>query len=429
MSTDVVTLPTGTTGRDEVCVWLEQTLDRLGALVATDAAGGAALIDRMALTEKLKAALDAVQAAAIVQFARSQVTAQRRLNVPPDRLGRGIAEQVALACKVGATEGSRRLHHARDLVLDMPKTLDMLAHGEISGWTARLITTETSHLDRATRRDVDTQLGVSKLPSRSPRAAAAAARRLAYRADPQAAADRCRKAREDRHVSLRPAPDTMAMLTGLLPVEQGVACWAALGAEANRLKASGDRRNRGQIMADTLVERLTGQTTAAAVPLEVQFVVPVEALVDPDHPAPADISGNGPIPAPLARQLLGTMDREHSGWRRLFTRPTWAEDRVVTGIDRRSRRFTGAVADLIVARDAHCRDPYCSAPIRHLDHIQRHSDGGATTPTNGRGVCESGNYAREMPGWSVQLIDPDRHTVLTTTPTGHAYFSAPPEPP
>ena len=48
---------------------------------------------------------------------------------------------------------------------------------------------------------------------------------------------------------------------------------------------------------------------------------------------------------------------------------------------------------------------------------------------NGRGVCERGNYTREMPGWSVELIDPDTHATRTTTPTGHRYLSTPPEPP
>jgi hypothetical protein len=28
-----------------------------------------------------------------------------------------------------------------------------------------------------------------------------------------------------------------------------------------------------------------------------------------------------------------------------------------------------------------CRDPYCDAPIRHLDHVHRRVDGGLTTPT------------------------------------------------
>ena len=52
----------------------------------------------------------------------------------------------------------------------------------------------------------------------------------------------------------------MAWLSAYLPVEQGVACWAALRQHTDTLKASGDERSRDQIMADTLVERLTGQS-------------------------------------------------------------------------------------------------------------------------------------------------------------------------
>ena len=73
---------------------------------------------------------------------------------------------------------------------------------------------------------------------------------------------RGRTARTDRRVSIRPAPDTMSLLSGFLPVEQGVACWAALRAHTDTVKNTGDTRTRDQIMADTLVERVTGQTRA-----------------------------------------------------------------------------------------------------------------------------------------------------------------------
>ena len=36
----------------------------------------------------------------------------------------------------------------------------------------------------------------------------------------------------------------------------------------------------------------------------------------------------------------------------------------------------GWLAKLIKLRDQTCRNPYCEAPIRHIDHITRHSDGG-----------------------------------------------------
>ena len=291
-----------------------------------------------------------------------------------------------------------------------------------------MITEQFSHLDRATRTRVDADLAARQPESMGPREAAAAAKRLAYEADPVAAMERARKARKDRRVTLRPAPDTMSILSGLLPVEQGVACLAALEAAAKQGKADGDERSKGQIMADTLVARLTGQATAEEVGVEVGIVFPLGALIDPDDPTPAEIPGHGPIPAGLARELI-----ENAGarawWRRLFVRPTRNGGQLIVDLDQRRRRFTGWLAELIRWRDWTCRDPYCGAPIRHVDHIDRHVDGGSTTPVNGRGVCERGNYVREMPGWTVRLLDPDTHTVITTTPTGHQYVSNPPEPP
>ena len=79
---------------------------------------------------------------------------------------------------------------------------------------------------------------------------------------------------------VRPAPDTMAVLTGYLPVEQGIACYAALQQHADGMVATGDSRTRDQIMADTLVERLTGQTTAADLNIELQIMMPLDALIN-----------------------------------------------------------------------------------------------------------------------------------------------------
>ena len=83
--------------------------------------------------------------------------------------------------------------------------------------------------------------------------------------------------------------------------------------------------------------------------------------------------------------------------------------------------FDGFCKKLIIARDRRCRDPFCDAPIRHIDHIQRYADGGLTIYPNGRGECERGNHAREMPGWHVETItsglDGQPHTIKITTPT------------
>ena len=378
--------------------------------------------------ERLQATLEAVKAVEMVAFARSQTAEQIAIGVHPRTVGRGIADQIALACRVSPAEGSRRLHVARDLVLDMPHTLELLSRGDLGGWTVRLIAEQVSHLDRGTRTRVDADLAARHPELMGAREAAAAAKRLAYRADPEAAMARARHARSDRRVTLRPAPDTMSLLSGLLPVEQGVACLAALRAAATAGKADGDTRSRDQIMADTLVARLTGQATAQDVGFEVGIQLPLESLIDPDDPAPAEIPGWGALPAGLARELIVNA-AARSWWRRLFTRPTKTGGQQVVDLDHRRRRFTGWLAELIRWRDWTCRDPFCDAPIRHLDHLHRHHDGGPTTAVNGRGVCERGNYVRESPGWTVRLVDPDTHTVVTTTPTGHHYRSNPPEPP
>ena len=408
---------------------LAQMLAELGGLTyAGGSAEDAARVDRIAILEQIKHAAAAAQAGEIVRFARSQVAAQRTAGVNYRRLGQGIAEQVGLACRVSGWHGARRLTLARDLVQELPHTLAAMAAGQLSEHAAQLIGTETSHLDPDTRRQVDQQLAAAGVESMSAKQTAAQARRLAYAADPAASLARAVKARKDRRVGCRPAPDTMAWLSALLPVEQAVACLAALRQAGDTAKAHGDPRTRGQVEADLLVERLTGQTDADQVPLEVQLMVPLDSLLNPDSPTePAIIPGHGPLPAGLIEDLIGKAGPT-ARWRRLFTRG----DAVIGG-DPAARRFTGWLAQLIRLRDQHtCRTPFCTAPIRHIDHILRWRDGGPTTYPHGRGLCERDNHVRELPGWKVTIINAGidgPHQVATTTPTGHTYYSRAPNPP
>jgi hypothetical protein len=205
-------------------------------------------------------------------------------------------------------------------------------------------------------------------------------------------------------------------------------------------------------MADTLVERLTGQTPAIGGPVEIGLIMNGDTLLGatPDSPAApgqttgsaAELNGYGPVPAPIARDIIaraagaagtGTDAADNHPQvaaevfiRRLFTDPVTG---TITRVDARRRRFTGPLAVYLRYRDQLCRTPYCEAPIRQLDHIQPHSTGGPTTEYNGRGLCERCNYTNQMPGWTASLIDPDRHIVETTTPTGHTYRSHPPPAP
>ncbi|WP_143055197.1 HNH endonuclease, partial [Nocardioides luteus] len=67
----------------------------------------------------------------------------------------------------------------------------------------------------------------------------------------------------------------------------------------------------------------------------------------------------------------------------------------------------------------------CDAPIRNIDHIQRHADGGQTSAANLQGLCERCNQAKEAIGW--QARPGPGGSITTITPTGHAYVSPPPD--
>ena len=220
----------------------------------------------------------------------------------------------------------------------------------------------------------------------------------------------------------------MSQLNALLPVEQGVACYAALKQHTDTVKAGGDDRSRDQIMADTLVQRLTGQAAADQINTEINLVMPLDALLAPGDPTPAEIPGYGPVPGWLARQLATPGHGRH-WWRRLFTAPAPDGGAMIVGGDPTRRRFDGWLGKLITLRDQTCREPYCTAPIRHLDHVTPYRDGGLTTYSNGRGVCERHNYTREMPGWQLELLSNRPHLTITVTPTGHSYLSRAPNPP
>lgn len=365
----------------------------------------------------------------------------------------------------------------------MPHTLAALSAGQISEWRATLLVRETATLSVEDRRVVDARLS-GELAGLGDAQTARRARALAYELDPASALRRVRGAVADRRVTIRPAPDTMALVTGRLPVAQGVAVHASLLAAAAAGKASGDQRTKDQIMADTFVERLTGQARADAVPVEIQLVMTDQSLLNGDD-GPAAVPGFGPVPAAYVRDLLtgrdgavddnGGMDAADSDelfhpdsgvvgpgsgavvpeddavgtggarprfddlkslarvWlRRLYTSP---DDGTLVTMDSHRREFDGTLRRYRIARDQTCRTPWCDAPIRHADHITSVADGGLTVADNGQGLCEHCNYTKELPGWQVRRrtamvtspdSPPEGHQIEIRTPTGHIYHSTAP---
>lgn len=348
----------------------------------------------------------------------------------------GVAGQVALARRESPSRGSRHLAMALALVRHLPQTLAALEVGALSEWRAEIVVRETTVLTDDQRTAVDAELfdslGTAGVGQLGDRELERRVRAIAYRLDAQSVMARRRDAETERRVTIRPAPDTMCYVSAYLPVAQGVAVHATLAKTAATARAQGDERSAGQLMADTFVERVTGQASAKAVPVEVQVVITDRALFTApfgtNEETPAHVPGYGSVPAAWVRDLLG--DSEARTWlRRLFTSP---EDGTLVAMESTRRVFDGALRRFLVARDGTCRTPWCDAPVRHIDHVVDHASGGPTTAANGQGLCVRCNHNKQHPGWRArpEPAPPPgawpTHTVVTVTPTGHRYTSSAP---
>ena len=395
----------------------------------TDSWDESALVEGIATLEKFKAAAAARQARLAVALDAARRAAEAAAGLPAARRGRGVAAEVALARRDSPARGGRHLGFARALVNEMPHTLAALEAGALSEWRATIAVRESACLDVEDRRRLDAELcsDVTRLDGMGDAAIVAAAKAIAYRLDPHAVVDRAARAQEDRTVTIRPAPDTMTYLTALLPVAQGVSIYAALKREAD---VCCDGRSRGQVMADTLVERVTGRPADQPVPVSVNVVISDQALVGVED-ATAVIAGYGSVPSALARNLIADAvadQRSHATLRRLYATPATG---ALVALESRARVFPKGLADFIGVRDQRCRTPYCDAPIRHRDHAKPHRKGGTTSAVNGLGLCERCNYVKESDGWIVTSTTTENgtHTAEFTTPTGARHRStAPPMP-
>ncbi len=335
-----------------------------------------------------------------------------------------MVEQLALARRESPARAAQLLTLARSLAEDLPRTGAALARGEISEFRAQVVARETAHLSPTLREVVDRDLAESEggIGQWGNRQLAAETQRRAYRLDPEGLVRRRSKAVMDRRVWIRPAPDTMAQVSALLDVKDGVRAYATPRRDAQSRKAAGDARSVDQLMADLLVARLTGDDDGATGSVAVHLVMTDQALLGaegtPGRQEPADLPGVGVVPAEVARRLVRDADRV---WlRRLFVNPTTGG---VVAADSRRRVFDGILREVLVTLDHTCRTPWCDAPVRHVDHVRPVATGGATSFANAQGLCERCNYAKES-GGLVSGPSPGRTgEVVVVTRTGHTYRS------
>ncbi|MEP6666059.1 MAG: HNH endonuclease signature motif containing protein [Nocardioidaceae bacterium] len=161
-------------------------------------------------------------------------------------------------------------------------------------------------------------------------------------------------------------------------------------------------------MADTLVERVTGQTRADQVPVMVNVVMNNSTLfraddeagtVDANHKVwpPSRRTRPGLRRAGLSRPILPTRQNAASGVARSDGSTSGARHQPAHTDARACHRCHAGRTD---ADEIHGIG--FDGAIRDGDHIDDHATGGPTTAGNGAGLCEHCHHLKDHPGMTTQ---------------------------
>jgi hypothetical protein len=331
---------------------------------------------------------------------------------------RCMVAEVALSMDVSVLTAQSFMSDAYSLVDRHPAVLRAVQTGELALSAARAVAVETSSIDDPDLQRLADAIIAEEAVDILPGKVRALAERRVIEIDPDAAARRATTQRADRHVRLIPAGADMAYLDAYLPVEQAASCWRSLHASATARRAAGDSRTLHRLICDTLVERLTGASSADQLNTDICLVMTDTTLLA-GADTPAELLGAGPITAALARHLATT----GNAWvRRLYTDPV---DATLTTMDTRRRRVDGTLRQAVLVADQHCRGINCASPIRDVDHIDPYAHGGHTSFTNSQGLSKACHTTRDHPAMHV-TADPTSRMTTWTTPTGLTHHSLPP---
>ncbi len=151
----------------------------------------------------------------------------------------------------------------------------------------------------------------------------------------------------------------------------------------------------------------------------IEVLIPASTLLGLDDD-PCELSGYGPIPASLARQISAD-----GTWRRLLTDPM--NGTVLEAST--TRHDPGAlVSETLLARHPVCAWPGCNRSSRECDrdHGTPFAASGQTSLAGLAPFCEYHHVIKDTPEWGWATTNHPDGSVTLTTPTGHRYTTVPP---
>ena len=282
-----------------------------------------------------------------------------------------LTTELGLALTLTDSDAAGLLATAEALRNRLPGTAAALAEGRIDDAKAIAMVRATANCTP----EVAEQVEKSVLPD-AERITSTAVRRRAGRAviaaDPDGAADRHRRAVNERHVWRAPDDDGMARL-GIYAAAQDIdTIWRAITAVADAIKRPGDTRSLGERRADAMTmicsdilgaggwEALRLPDKGLARP-RVNVTVPFTVLLG--HRAPCDLAGHGSISTEQALALIGGGD--------LYRMICDPESGMLLDYGHTRYRPPPHLAEFVRRRDGECPLPTCHHPAERgqIDHI------------------------------------------------------------
>ncbi len=259
------------------------------------------LIEVAKLSQRLIGRVQAVQLKAV-----AELRARRGCE-------RETADEVGLALAVGQHQADRQIELATQITRRFPRLLGSLERGDVDAYKAAKVVESGALLSDEHAAQLDAEME-SRLAGRDGAAIQRSARYRVDKLDPEGAAERVRRCREDRRVELRFTENGMADLCAYLPAETAAAIYGRIDAIAKSNNSRREERSLDAIRADVLTELLLG-TRESYRRVQIQVTVPVTTLLGV-RDLPGDLEGYGPIPAEIAREMAAD---PRCTWRRLLT--------------------------------------------------------------------------------------------------------------
>ena len=360
-------------------------------------------------------------------------------------------EEIAAALRISPNSAQYRINTATLLVQHLPETTRALADGSISTAQANIIARETAPLiyggaDKSIVAVVESK-ALAKAEFSTPQQLSAMLRKAITHISPKEHEERFASAREERRVVCYPERDGMATISALLTAPDARLVMRSLELklreESIGLKNADQRRadafvqfflendksnskseneksqskgKKQNIDASSEVSRGQREGIGKKVnnnAMTINVIVDLPTLLGFAE-NPAELSGYGPIPATLARELATS-----HGWRRFITDPLTGE---LLDVGREKYSPPQALVDFINARDKTCRFPGCTraAELADIDHAIPWDEGGKTSRENLGVLCRRHHRLKTHGGWKISSNADGSCTWIS--PYGKEYF-------